>query len=258
MNDKVKNIHAGHRKRLRTQFLSTDYTNMPEHQILELMLTFVQPLKDVNPLAHNLLNEFGNLANVLDASLEDLKAVKGIGDVTANYINFCSRLPEIYRISKARKNTKINNPGEIVSFLSTTGDFASVEKFYYICLNGKGEVLCFKTMGSGSVSRLFVNNRELIQQILKYPTHSVVICHTHPHGMPKPSTEDRKFTRELNDLLSSLSVRLLDHVILSPDGYFSFFQAKLLGQETLLKEFRDLQMNLYDGGSDYFYAEKKD
>ena len=76
--------------------------------------------------------------------------------------------------------------------------------------------------------------------------------------MPKPSTEDRKFTRELNDLLSSLSVRLLDHVILSPDGYFSFFQAKLLGQETLLKEFRDLQMNLYDGGSDYFYAEKKD
>lgn len=246
-----KNPHIGHRKRLRNLFNQTDATTLPEHQILELMLSFVLPQKDVNPLAHQLLNEFGCLTNVLEASPTNLMKVKGIGEVVASFLSFCSKLPEIYKNSKANYKCRLQTPNEIISFLKQSVDFTSVEKFYFICLGTKGDVLCFKNMGAGSITQLYVNNRELIQQILKYPTHTVVLCHTHPNGKPVPSQEDRAFTMSLCELLDSLSIRLCDHVILSPDGYFSFFENKLLGSPLKTDNFNSLKMNiLLDKGFD--------
>ena len=105
MKDKKVNTdsypHKGHRQRLRNLFNHTDATTLPEHQILELMLSFVLPQKDVNPLAHHLLNEFGCLTNVLEASPNSLKKIKGVGEVVASFLSFCSKLPEIYKNSKA-------------------------------------------------------------------------------------------------------------------------------------------------------------
>ena len=248
MKDKVENnkpnTHKGHRQRLRNLFKNTDATMLPEHQILELMLSFVLPQKDVNPLAHDLLNEFGCLTNVLEAPQSSLKKIKGVGEVVASFLSFCSKLPEIYKNSKANYKCKLQTPNEIISFLKQVVEFSSVEKFYYICLGTKGDVLCFKNMGAGSITQLYVNNRELIQQILKYPTHTVVLCHTHPNGKPVPSEEDRSFTMTLCDLLDSLSIRLCDHVILSPDGYFSFFENKLLGAPLKTEKFNSLKMNM--------------
>lgn len=251
----VKNnslLHKGHRSRLRNSFTQTDVTSLPEHQILELMLSFVLPQKDVNPLAHTLLNEFGSLTNVLETSPENLKRIKGVGDVVASFLNFCSKLPEIYKHCKSQFKSKLETPAQIIKFLSNAVEFGSVEQFYFICLNTKGDVLCFKKMGAGSISQLYINNRELVQQILKYPTHTVVLCHTHPNGTPKPSEEDIDFTNTLCNLLDSLSIRLCDHVILSPDGYYSFFENKLLGSELKNKKFGNLKMNiLFDKGFEY-------
>jgi len=245
-------LHKGHRERLRTQFSVADFAEMPEHKILEYMLTFVQPYKDVNPLAHSLISEFGSLSNVLDASLENLLKVKGVGEVTASFLNFCAQIPQIYKMSKSRNKARITTPNQVVDYLSSVVDFTPTEKFYIICLNAKGEVLCFKSMGAGSVNKLYVNNRELVQQVLKYPTHSAIICHTHPHGKPEPSQDDISFTHEVFTLLKNLGIRLCDHVILSPDGQYSFFQTKLLGNESEDVEFASLKMSLEDAGFDYF------
>jgi DNA repair protein RadC len=245
-------VHKGHRERLRNQFCATDFADFPEHKILELMLTFVQPYRDVNPLAHNLIAEFGSLSNVLDASRDNLLKVKGVGEVTASFITFCAQMPQIYKMSKSRNKTCLFTPNQVVEYLKSTVDFSSTEKFFIICLNAKGEVLCFKSMGAGSVNKLYVNNRELVQQILKYPTHSAVICHTHPHGKPVPSQDDIDFTKEVFFLLKNIGIRLCDHVILSPDGHYSFFQHKLLGNASNQAEFGSLKMNLQDPGFSYF------
>lgn len=253
-NNKIDNevSHKGHRSRLRNAFNNTDVTTMPEHQILELMLSFVLPQRDVNPLAHKLLDEFGCLTNVLESSAEDLKKIKGVGEVVSNFLSFCSKLPEIYKHCKANFKARLETPNQIIKFLKQTVEFTSVEKFYYICLSTKGDVLCFKKIGAGSISQLYVNNRELVSQILKYPTHTLVLCHTHPNGKPKPSEEDINFTMNLCELLDSLSIRLCDHVILSPDGHFSFFENKLLGSELKTQKFGNLKMNiLFNEGFEY-------
>lgn len=250
-----KHSHFGHRSRLRNVIRNTDVLTLPEHQILELILTYILPQRDVNPLAHDLLNEFGSLANVFEASVEDLIKVKGVGEVAANFLSFCSKIPEIYKNSKARTKCRLNTVDDILAFLRNTIDFTSVEKFYYICLNSKGDVLCFKSLGSGSVSQLYVNNREFVQQILRYPTHTIVICHTHPHGEPKPSEEDRAFTNMIGELLDTLCIRLCDHIILSPDGHYSFFQNRELGYGVKSNLFGNLKMSILS--DNYFIYDSK-
>lgn len=256
MNEKDNNTHSGHRGRLREIINNTDATTLPEHQILELLLTYVLPQKDVNPLAHNLLNEFGSIANVFDASKSELMKINGVGEVVASFLTFCSKLPEIYNRSRADSKRKLNNATDIIKFLRESIAITSVEKFYYLCLSAKGEVLCLKPLGSGSVSQLYINNRELIQQILKYPTQTVVICHTHPHGVLKPSDNDIAFTNNLKNILDSLYIRLCDHLIISPDGYFSFFQHKMLGFELENKPFGNLKTTMLNTNQ-FVYAESE-
>lgn len=232
-----KNIHKGHRKRLREIFNNVDPLTMPDHQILELMISFVQPQKDVNPLAHELLNEFGSLSAVMDASIDDLKKINGVGEVLASYIHFCSKLPALYNNSKTSYQTKLRNIAEIVDYIKSKVPFGGQEEFFYLCLNNKSNILCFKSLGKGNISNIYIDVRVLLQQILKYPTKSVVICHTHPNGTPYPSGEDRKFTLELLSLLDHLKIRLIDHIIISPEGHFSFFQngTEALGQDADLR-----------------------
>jgi DNA repair protein RadC len=247
-------------KDLRLEAPFVDYSTMSEDDILEYMLSYIAPVKDVKTLAGLLLNEFNSLANVLDANVENLKQVKGVGDVVANYLNFCSRLPEIYKMSRTKKEVKIKGPKALVEYLTSMVEFSAIEKFYYICLDGKGRVTHLGSVGSGSITKLFVNNRDLISQILKRSAHSVAICHTHPFGLPNPSEEDRKYTKELKNLLSSLSISLVDHVILSPDGYFSFFQSHLLEVEPVGEmgaTYRDMKAALGDGGIEYNFEEDK-
>lgn len=257
-NKPANHSHFGHRQRLRGIVNNTDILSLPEHQILELMLTFVLPQKDVNPLAHDILNEFGSLANVFEASTESLTKIKGVGEVTANYLSFCSKIPEIYKNSKANTKLQLNTVRDIIKFFSSIVDFTSVEKFYYVCLNAKGDVLCSKNIGSGGVSQLYINNREFIQQILKYPTQTVIVCHTHPHGEPKPSEEDLAFTKTLLGLLDPLNIRLCDHLILSPDGHYSFFQNKILGGPLKNGIFGNLKMNILSSKSFVYNNKNKD
>lgn len=234
---KKKNLHEGHRKRLRETFNNVDPLTMPDHQILELMLSYVQPQKDVNPLAHELLNEFGSLSDVLDASVDDLKKIKGVGEVLASYLHFCSKIPAIYNNSKTSYKTKLKNISEIVDYLRSKVPYGQQEEFFYLCLNNKSNVLCFKSLGKGNINNIYIDIKVLLQQILKYPTKDIVICHTHPSGTPYPSSDDRRFTLELLSVLEKIKIRLIDHVIISPDGYFSFFQngTEALGQDSDLK-----------------------
>ena len=81
-----KNIHAGHRKRAKAEFLARGLEGLPDHRVLELLLFYAIPQGDVNPLAHRLLEHFGSLSGVFNATHEQLTAVKGIGENTATLI----------------------------------------------------------------------------------------------------------------------------------------------------------------------------
>lgn len=81
-----KHLHAGHRSRMRRRFLYHGLDNFADHEVLELLLFYAVPRQDVNPMAHALLNKFGTLPDVLDASIEDLCTIHGVGHKIARFL----------------------------------------------------------------------------------------------------------------------------------------------------------------------------
>ncbi len=251
MNKDTKNIHKGHRERLRKEFFENGFQNMPEHKILELLLSYVQPQKDVNPLAHSLIEEFGSLANVIDAPYNLLIKHNGVGNVLASFLKFCSILPSIYNSSKNKTKQKLTTTNEIITYLKNIISFGENEEFYYLCLDSKSKIICCKKMGVGSNTQLQLNYRVLLKEILNYEPTSLIICHTHPHGRAYPSDADISFTKNLEDLMDSIHLRLCDHIILSHEDYFSFFHNKLLSNKLAKSQLKKLNDDLLPFNLDF-------
>ena len=110
-------IHAGHRERLRQRFSENGFDGFQQHEILEFVLGYAIPQKDLNPLAHELIDRFGSLSGVLDASADDLKKVNGIGDYSATLL---SMMPGLFRVYSDSKNLKsaLYTPEQIGEFLT--------------------------------------------------------------------------------------------------------------------------------------------
>jgi len=237
-----KNIHNGHRKRLRELSANVDLDKLPEHQALELLLTFVIPRRDTNPIAHELINKFGSLSNVFSANASDLKKVKGIGESAAYFINLCSQIPLVYKKSQTSCKPLLNTIRKAIDYLKATINISSTEKLYLAYLNGKGELIKTESFGTGNLDSVMVDTKELIAGVLTVPTAGVIACHTHPHSNPTPSINDIKFTKQFLLSLNAIGVPLLDHIILSSSGEFSFATAGEI--EIYKKEFAELLENV--------------
>lgn len=228
-NDKKEtNLHSGHRDRLRTTTQTIGFENLPEHQKLELLLSFVIPRKDTNPLAHTLIDEFGSFANVLDADAHSLMQIKGIGSVVTNFLNVCGKIPYAYKKSKLAQKTVLSCPSQIIKYFADVATTTSTEIFYLICLNAKSEVIKTTAIGGNGVDKVAVDFRDIIHETLKHNSKGVIICHTHPDGLAKPSQADIIFTKQLFFTLSIIGIKLCDHIIFAPNENFSFFNEGLI------------------------------
>lgn len=224
-----ENIHKGHRERLR-QLAEKGLQNLPEHHVLELLLSYVIPQKDTNPLAHNLINKFGSLAGVFEATPTKLKQVNGIGDVAASFINLCSQIPQVYKNSKIKDKVVLASPKQAIEYFNNIISIGPVEKFYIAYLNSKCEVIKTENFSNGNISKISVDIKSLTYNILEQNASGIIICHTHPSGLAKPSKEDLSFTKQLTLTIQTMGIRMLDHIILSNEDYFSFLNEGLLDE----------------------------
>ena len=141
MADKPKHRHTGHRERMKAEFLARGLEGWPDHRVLELLLFYTIPQGDVNDLAHELVERFGSLAGVLDASVEELKKVKGVGDHTAVFLRMLPAVLGRYQGARTRLSAIINSPEEAYAWLEPYFFGARNEMVYVLCLDGKRQVL---------------------------------------------------------------------------------------------------------------------
>lgn len=226
--EEKENIHKGHRERLRETTNTIGFENLPEHQQLELLLSFVIPRKDTNPIAHDLIKKFGSFSAVLDANPKNLMQVKGIGEVAANLISVCGKIPFAYRISKMKQKTVLTCPSQIINYFEDIAVSSSTEKFYIIYLNTKNEVIKYEIFGDNSLDKVSIDFRDLIQKVLMYNSKGVIVCHTHPEGSANPSRQDLEFTKQLFVALSIIGIKLCDHIIFATTENFSFFNEGII------------------------------
>ncbi len=232
----MENIHKGHRERLRDMALKTGLDKLPEHQALELLLSYVIPQKDTNPLAHDLINKFGSLAGVFDASPKNLMQVKGVGSIVASFLSTCAQIPQIYKNSKIKDKVVITCPRQALEYYNKTIFVDNTEKFYLTHLNSRCEVIKTESFTNGNNSKIVVDIKEIIHNILNLGATGIIICHTHPFGEAKPSKEDIAFTNRLMVATKAMGIRLLDHIIFSSTEYFSFLNENMLTNDSNIEE----------------------
>ena len=218
----------GHRERLRERFLRTGAKGLQDYELLELLLSYAIPRKDVKPQAKELLRRFGSLAGVLDAPLEEVQEVKGIGPRAAALLRLAKEMGEVYLGERMRGVDVLSSPSRVVDFCLFRLKGEGEEKFMVIYLNVKNEVMDYEVVQEGTVDRSVVYPRRVAEKALRRRAASVIVVHNHPSGHPDPSPEDRGITRELVEALRPLEIRLLDHIIVGKRGYFSFRERGIL------------------------------
>lgn len=220
---KNKNIHKGHRSRLKAQFLENKLESMTDIQKLELLLYFAIPQKDTNPIAHNLLDNFGSIKEVFDADYSSLITVDGVKENSALLINIVKAFTQY--CYKPNYLGLINSTESAIDYASKLLYGASTEEFYLVCLTNSGNVTKYVRIGYGTIDKMHVEIRTLTQIAIENKVNRIMICHNHPHGKAEMSDDDFKFTYSVmcSCLLNSIDV--VDHIIIGTDGGLSLGEA---------------------------------
>ena len=224
-------IHDGHRQRLKNRFREEGLDHFEEHEVLELLLYYTIPRRDTNPIAHELMNRFGSLSQVLDARPEELAKVDGMGDAAATFLSLITAVGRYYLVNRTMLETILPTLDKCGQYLVPFFHGRRNEMVYILCLDAKCKVLCCKEMGEGSVNSAGVPIRRIVETALGVNATSVILAHNHPSGFAFPSDEDVLTTRRVALALDAVEIQLVDHIIVSDDDFVSLAQSGLYNPE---------------------------
>lgn len=217
----------GHRQRVKERFLNTGFDNWQDYEILELALFYVISQKDTKKMAKNLLNVFGSLKELLNTDYTELKEkfkdIDGVGKEVACLFRFLKEFAVKYSELKIKDKRKLSSPQEVVEFLKNRIGSCDEEKMYAIFFDASNNVLDFKKISEGSVSRSAVYPGKIAKEaVLIKKVRSVIVAHNHPGGVCKPSQNDIIATEAIQKALKTVEVVLLDHIIVTASDFYSF------------------------------------
>lgn len=235
MSVNQKNVHQGHRKRFRSALTASQWENANEHQILEYILSIVIPRKDTNPLAHTLIEEFGSLANVLDASVDDLLQINGIGEVSATFLHSIPSLFKKYKQSKIKQKPCLSCASNVFKYYRITFNHMPIEEFHVLSVDSCGYLISKKLVAKGSNNEVPFSLKTILEFAIRTQAAGIILLHNHPNGEPSPSPEDVKLTHQVYNNLMVNGITVLDHIIVGKhdDRYYSFKQSGLIDEFSL-------------------------
>ena len=179
-------IHDGHRQRLKQRFLEEGLDNFTDIQVLELLLFYCIPRQDTNPIAHRLLDHFGGLSQVLEASPEQLQKVPGIGESAATFLSLITEVGRYYLVDRSTRERILNTIDDCGKYLVPFFFGRSKETVFLLCLDAKCKVLCCKEIGEGSVNSAGISVRKVMETALGANASVVVLAHNTPAVLRYP------------------------------------------------------------------------
>jgi DNA repair protein RadC len=220
--------YLGHRERLRERFQRNGVEGMHDYEVLELLLTFVIPRKDVKPYAKDLIKRFGSFSGVLDAGQKELEEVPKIGPLSATLIRVVKEACGVYLADKMKGKEVLSSPQAVLDFARVKLAGRPHEAFMAIFLDAKNRVMDFKVVQEGTVDRAAIYPRRIVEEALACHAAGIIFVHNHPSGDSQPSPEDKQLTRSLTEAARTIDLRVLDHIIVGKEGYCSFVESRLM------------------------------
>ncbi len=216
MAEKV-HLHAGHRERLREQFLAAGTDIFRAHQILEFLLFYSVPRRDTNNLAHALIDRLGSASRVLTASEAELMSVSGIGAHTAKFITdyraFVSCALEEPCETADRQN--VDREAKIERILLRHYEENPHEHAIILLINNNFDVFDVQTIREGSIHSAHFHPKEAVRLTLDRHAALAIVAHNHPTGLAVPTSEDRLITEELERHFGLIGIKLVNHFLVA-------------------------------------------
>ena len=221
-------VHDGYRERMKQKLLEQGLDVFDDHNVLELLLFYSVPRKDMNPLAHELLNTFGSLEAVFEAPAEELSKVNGIGESTVTLLKLFPEVSRRYVMDKNRFDNILDSTKKAGEYLAARYMYERDEVVYVICLDSKCKVICCKELFRGVANSAEISIRKIAELALAKNATSIIISHNHTSGIALPSMEDEITTKKLKNALASMGITLSDHIIVADGDFISMADSGLL------------------------------
>ncbi|MGE4551724.1 MAG: DNA repair protein RadC [Desulfovibrionaceae bacterium] len=219
--------YLGHRQRLRER-LAADSRALADYELLELLLAQTLTRCDTKPLAKDLLARFGNLSGVLRAPQDQLTAVPGFGPALAAawglYAELFARLGEM----PVRRREVLSDACIVAEAAKARFGAERCEEFWVALLDNKNRTLAWERISRGTVDQTVVFPREVLALALRHQASGLILVHNHPGGDPTPSREDLALTERIRRSAEELGLRVLDHLVVTDAGHYSFNEHGLL------------------------------
>lgn len=194
------------------------------YELLAIILRTGQPGFPITEMTNELMRRNENKLKVLERrTREELMTLPGIGKVKAFQIEAVLEIMRRYNIEKLGDRHIIRNSSDIFNCMRHTISHLSTEQIWILGLNRTNAVIDRKMVSSGGTSATVFDLKNILRQILITPgIESIIMVHNHPSGNLRPSSQDDNITQQLKEGCSYIGLRLLDHVIVTQDGFYSY------------------------------------
>ncbi len=220
----------GHRKRLRERFLKNGINGFHDYEIIELLLSLNTPRKDCKQSAKQLLKRFKTFQAVLEANIESLCEIKGIGIANSLGIRLIKEIADKYLETKIISKDVVQNHNDLMEYLNQIIGHKTKEVFMGIFLDARNKVLRSEILFTGTLTTSSVYPREVIIKALQYNAASIILAHNHPSGEVEPSISDIQITKRLSFALKYVGIILHEHVIIGEKKTYSFADHGLISK----------------------------
>jgi DNA repair protein RadC len=219
--------YLGHRDRLRDRFRQSADT-LPDYELLELVLFRSIPRRDVKDLAKRLVARFGSFAEVLNAPVERLVEIDGVGEGVALDLKIVAASTRRVAKGAMTKKPVLSSWANVIDYCRTAMAFAEKESFRVLFLDRKNVLIADEVQQTGTIDHTPVYPREVVKRALELSATAIILVHNHPSGDPTPSAADIRMTKEVADVAKPLGITLHDHIIVGKDGHASFRGLQLI------------------------------
>jgi DNA repair protein RadC len=214
--------HKGHRERLKKKYRASGIEAFHDYEALELLLCYAIAQGDVKPTAKALLKTFGSIKDVMDADMEDLEKVKGVGSSSAVALKLVKDLCALYLKQQAMEKPQITCTSELVNYCKASLGGVKDEQFRVIFLDAQNRIIDVETIQEGIVNQAVVYPRKVLENALKQKASAIILLHNHPSGNVRPSDADIRLTRTIQETAKILDILVHDHIIIGENRFFSF------------------------------------
>jgi DNA repair protein RadC len=215
--------------RPREKLLSSGAENLSHSELLAILIhkgtrekTAVDLAKEILKLGKDNLAELGKL------TVKELMRIKGIGEAKAITIIAALELGRRRQATAALEKTIASSSGDIARFLQTKLKDHRREVFGVLFLNRANKINHFEIVSEGGITGTVADPRVILRKALEQDAVNIILCHNHPSGSLKPSRADEQLTTKIKEAAGYLDIKVLDHIIVSEDGYYSFADEGLL------------------------------